>query len=268
MLSAFFGRGDPLFGELFGFGSGGPAPGGDVGARIEVSLAEVLTGVEREVSVDTVSACEHCHGNGAEPGTPILTCETCDGAGQVRQVSRTPFGQMMHASACPTCGGDGRIAETPCERCEGSGREVRPRAWEVKVPAGIDSGQRIRIAGAGHVGDSGAPSGDLYVEVEVAEDERFERHGQDLVSLAELSVTRAMLGGTVAVATLDGERDVEVPAGVQPGERIVLDGLGLPSLRNSARGDQHVLLGVRIPDELSASERELVERLDRSLDDR
>jgi molecular chaperone DnaJ len=231
-------------------------------------MDEVLTGVEREISVETVSACERCHGNGAEPGTPIHTCDTCEGAGQVREVARTPFGQVMRASACPTCGGAGKTPETPCEACEGSGREVRPRAWEVQVPPGIDSGQRIRIAGAGHVGDSGAPSGDLYVEVVVAEDERFERHGQDLVSVVDVPVTRAMLGGSVTVPTLDGEREVDVPAGAQPGERMVLGGLGLPSLRSAARGDQHVLLEVRVPGELSDEERDLVERLDRSIDGR
>jgi molecular chaperone DnaJ len=157
------------------------------------------------------------------------------------------------------------VAETPCEECEGEGRVVRERTWEVEVPPGIESGQRIRITGAGHAGDTGGRSGDLYVQVLVADDERFERHGQDLVAVAEVPATRAILGGTVSVPTLDGERELEVEPGSQPGERLVLAGAGLPSLRGAARGDQHVVLDVRVPEKLSKEQRDLVEKLDRSL---
>jgi molecular chaperone DnaJ len=265
VLSAFFGRGDPLFSELFGFGRPGPSGGGDVAARVEIDLAEVLTGASREVSFEAVSTCERCRGNGAEPGTPIRTCETCGGSGELREVARTAFGQLIRAGACPTCGGDGRVAETPCEECAGEGRTVRERTWEVEIPPGIESGQRIRISGAGHAGDAGARAGDLYVEVEVADDQRFERHGQELVTVVELPATRAMLGGKVSVPTLDGEHEVDVPAGAQPGQHVVLRGLGLPSLRGAARGDQHVVLDVRVPASLSSEQRKLAERLDRSL---
>jgi molecular chaperone DnaJ len=265
VLSAFFGRGDPMFNDLFGFGRAGPAGGGDVAAQVEVTLDEVLTGTNRDVSFEAVSTCEHCHGNAAEPGTPIRTCETCGGAGEIREVSRTVFGQLMRSGACPTCGGQGKIPETPCEECGGEGRVVRNRTWELEVPPGIESGQRIRVTGAGHSGEAGAPSGDLYVQVVVADDERFERHGQDLVTVAEVPVTRAMIGGTVKVATLEGERDVEVPAGAQPGEDVVLRGLGLPSLRGGRRGDQRVVLDVFVPGKLSRDQRELAQRLDESL---
>jgi molecular chaperone DnaJ len=265
VLSAFFGRGDPLFSELFGFGPRGPARGGDVAAQVEVTLAEVLTGASREVSVEAVSTCERCRGNGAEPGTPIRTCETCGGSGELREVTRVAFGQVMRTGACPTCAGQGKVPETPCRECDGEGRTVGMRAWEVEVPPGIESGQRIRIAGAGHAGEAGAGSGDLYVQVLVAEDERFERHGQELVTIVELPATRAMLGGTVSVPTLDGEREVEVPAGAQPGEHILVRGLGLPSLRGAARGDQHVVIDVYVPAGLSKEQRGLVERLDASL---
>ena len=262
ILSSFFGGSGE---SLFGFGRGGPAPGGDVGVSIEVELEDVLAGASREVSFEAVSLCEHCRGNGAEPGTPIRTCETCRGQGAVQQVSRTAFGQMMRTTSCPTCGGDGRVPEQPCEECGGAGRIVRERTWDVDVPAGIESGQRIRIAGAGHAGESGAAAGDLYVEVLVAEDPRFERHGQHLLSAVRVPATRAMLGGTVSVPTLDGEREVEVPAGAQPGQVVVLAGLGLPSLRGAARGDQHVVVDVVVPEELSDEQRELAERLDDSL---
>ena len=268
VLGAFFGRGDPLFGELFGFGRSGASSGSDVGAVVEISLAEVLSGAKREVSFEAVSLCERCRGNGAEPGTPIRSCERCDGTGELREVVRTAFGQMLRSTPCPECGGDGRVPETPCSECGGKGRLVRERTFEVDVPPGIESGQRIRIAGAGHAGAGGGQSGDLYVEVVVTEDPRFERHGEHLVTVVRVPATRAMLGGEVSAPTLDGELEVEVPAGAQPGERIVLEGLGLPTLRGAARGDQHVLLDVVVPARLADDQRELAERLDASLDDR
>jgi molecular chaperone DnaJ len=265
VLSAFFGRGDPMFRDLFGFGAAGPATGGDVATQVEVTLEDVLTGANRELAFEGVSRCEHCNGNGAEPGTPIRTCETCGGVGEIREVSRTVFGQMIRSGACPTCGGQGKVPETPCGECGGDGRVVRTRTWQLEVPPGIESGQRIRIAGAGHAGQSGASSGDLYVQVVVADDERFERHGQDLVSVAEVPATRAMLGGTLTVPTLDGETDVEVPAGSQPGDQVVLKGLGLPSLRGTRRGDQRVVLDVFVPGRLNKQQRELARKLDESL---
>ena len=265
VLSAFFGRGDPMFGDMFGFGRGGPAGGADVAAQIEITLEDVLTGTRRDLSFEAVSTCEHCHGNAAEPGTPIRTCETCGGAGEIREVSRTVFGQVVRAGACPTCGGQGKVPETPCGECKGEGRVLRERTWQLDVPAGIESGQRIRVEGAGHAGAPGGPAGDLYVQVVVADDEQFDRQGQDLVSVAEVPVTRAMLGGAVKIATLDGEQDVEVPAGSQPGEQVILRGLGLPGLRGGRRGDQRVVLDVFVPGRLDKEQRELASRLDEAL---
>lgn len=262
IFEAFFGRSDPLFGELFGFGRGGPAAGGDLGAELEISLADVVTGTSRELRFEAVAACERCRGNGAEPGTPIRTCEECGGAGQVRRVSQTAFGQLVRAGACPRCDGDGRIPEEPCSECGGRGRTAGMRTFEVEVPPGIESGQRIRITGAGHAGEAGGRHGDLYVRVTVAEDERFRREGGDLVSVVEVGATRAMLGTSVSVPTLDGDRDVEVPAGTQPGDHVVLNGLGLPDLRGSHRGDQHVFFNVVVPANLSDEQRKLAERLD------
>ena len=265
ILSSFFGSGDPLFRDLFGFGAAGPATGGDVAAQVEVTLAEVLTGTSRELEFEGVSRCEHCNGNGAEPGTPIRTCETCNGIGEVREVSRTVFGQLVRSGVCPTCGGQGKVPETPCGECGGDGRVARTRTWQLDVPPGIESGQRIRVTGAGHAGQSGAPAGDLYVQVVVAEDERFDRQGQDLVSVAEVPATRAMLGGTVTVDTLDGKSEIEIPAGSQPGEQVVLKGIGLPSLRGSRRGDQRVVLDVFVPGKLDKEQRELARQLDEAL---
>ena len=266
ILRSFFGS-DPLMGDLFGFGPRGPAPGGDVGARVEITLEEVVSGATREVSFDAVTACERCDGSGAEPGSDLITCAECDGAGQLREVTRTAFGQFVRTGACRRCGGAGRIPEQPCRECEGAGRVQSERTWDVEIPPGIEPGQRIRIAGAGHAGERGAPLGDLYVEVVVRPDERFRREGQDLVTVAELPATRAMLGGTLTVPTLDGDRDVEAPAGTQPGDAVVLERLGLPRLGADGRGDLHVLFKVVVPTELGREGKRLAEQLDDSISD-
>jgi len=267
------GGGGSPFEDLFGGGRGqaGPQPGGDIGTRVEIDLADVLGGTSEEVAFGAVVRCEHCHGNGAEPGTPIHTCETCGGQGQVRQATRTPFGQMVRATTCPTCRGAGKIPETPCDVCGGDGSVSERKTYDVDIPAGIENGQRIRIAGAGHTGEPGAPDGDLYVQVLVAEDERFHREGSDLLTVLDVPATTAMLGASVPVETLTGEREVEIEAGTQHGDSIRLRGEGLPSLgagRGSKRGDLHVAVKVVTPVKLSDEQRELVERLDGTLEER
>ena len=264
IFQAFFGGADQ-----FGFGGGraGPAAGGDIMIAVELELADVATGVRREVAYDAVGRCEHCHGNGAEPGTPISTCERCGGAGQLRQVSRTPFGQMVRGVTCDVCGGAGKVPETPCETCGGSGRTPQQARREIEIPAGIEDGQRLRVSGAGHAGEAGAPPGDLFVEVAVADDERFRRDGTDLLSVVSIPATEAMLGTEVTVPTLDGEREIEVAAGTQPGHEEVLRGAGLPRLGGRRRGDQRVILDVVVPANLSDEQREIAERLDESLED-
>jgi molecular chaperone DnaJ len=260
IFQAFFGSGDP-----FGFGGGGPAGGGDIAASVEIELEEVLNGATRELSFDAVATCERCRGNGAEPGTPIQTCERCGGSGQLRTVTRTAFGQMVRAGICDVCGGDGRIPEEPCSECGGRGRKAALRTYDVEIPPGIENGQRVRITGAGHAGEAGGRSGDLYVEVRVAEDERFHREGEDLVALVEVSATEAMLGTTVTVPTLEGEREIEVTEGTQPGAQMVLDGLGLPRLGRRGRGDQVLVFKVVVPAMLSDEQRELARGLDETI---
>src|SRR3954470_12017616 len=270
---ADFGSIDDLFQSIFGgagFGFGGgrrAAAGGDVALEVEVELAEVATGATREVTYDVVAACEHCHGNGAEPGTPISTCDRCGGSGELRAVTRTPFGQMVRASPCDVCGGAGKVPETPCEICGGSGRTRQSRTSSIEIPAGIETGQRMRISGAGHAGEPGAPSGDLYVEVLVAEDERFERDGTDLLGTVSIAATEAMLGTTVTVPTLDGEQEIVVEPGPQPGHQYVLKGIGLPRLSGRRRGNQRVILEVVVPTNLNDEQRELAERLDETLEE-
>jgi molecular chaperone DnaJ len=262
IFEAFFG-GDP-----FGGGGGGPAAvqGGDAGVEVEVSLQDAARGASVEVAFDAVATCERCHGNRAEPGTPIETCERCGGAGQLRAVSQTAFGQMVRAMACDRCGGEGKVATTPCEECGGRGLRALRRELTVDVPAGIADEQRIRLTGRGHAGERGGPAGDLFVLVRVTEDERFLRDGSDLVSVVDVPAPAAALGTTVTVPTLEGEQEIEVAPGTQPGEVVTLRGKGMPHVGRRGRlGDQRVVLNVVIPRNLSARQRELLEELRESV---
>jgi molecular chaperone DnaJ len=259
LFDAFFGGG-----SAFG-GRAGPAAGEDVAVALELDLGEAATGAQVEVSFEVVERCEHCHGNGAEPGTPIETCARCGGSGQLQAVTRTPFGQMMRRVACDHCHGDGRVAAQPCAECRGRGRRVGRRSLEVDVPAGIADGQRIKLSERGHAGEAGAPKGDLYVLVRVREDERFVREGQDLITALDVPAPLAALGGTLQTPTLDGAVAVEVPPGTQPGEVIILRGQGMPSLRGGRRGELKVVVNVVVPRRLSEEQRELIGRLQETL---
>jgi molecular chaperone DnaJ len=263
IFDAFFG-GDP-FGAAFGRGGGGRVQGGDIAVEVEVTLAEAAAGRTVDVSYELVDTCEHCHGNGAEPGTPIETCPTCGGAGRVRAVTRTAFGQLVREQACDTCGGDGRIASEPCHECGGRGRRAVRKTLQVDIPAGIADEQRIRLSGRGHAGERGGPPGDLYVVVRVAEDERFLRDGSNLVTVVDVPAPAAALGTTVTVPTLDGDEEIQVPAGTQPGSVVTLRGRGMPTIGRGRRGDQQVVLNVVIPRNLSTRQSELLEELRASL---
>jgi molecular chaperone DnaJ len=265
IFDAFFG-GDP-FGSAFGRGGGGRVHGGDIAVEVEVSLADAAVGRTVEVAYELVDTCEHCHGNGAEPGTPIETCPTCSGAGRVRAVTRTAFGQLVREQACESCGGDGRIPSQPCAECGGRGRRAVRKTLQVDIPAGIADEQRIRLSGRGHAGEHGGPNGDLYVVVRVRADERFVRDQEDLHTVIDVAAPLAALGTTVQVPSLDGEIPVEIPAGTQPGEVISLRSRGLPPLGRGRTGDLHVHVNVVIPRRLSREQRDLLERLADSLDD-
>ena len=263
IFDAFFGgaMGDP-FGR-----QGGAAQGADVAAAVEIELAQAAAGASVEVGYEVVARCEHCRGNGAEPGTPINTCPRCEGAGQLQSVTRTPFGQVVRSVVCPQCGGDGKVPEQPCARCRGRGRVATEGRIAVDVPAGIDDGQRIRVAGRGHAGERGGPPGDLYVLVRVREDKRFVRNGDDLVTVLDVPAPLAALGVEEPVPTLDGEAEVSLPPGTQPGDVHVVRGAGMPRLRGGRRGDLRVVVNVVIPRRLSGDQRRLLEELADSLTD-
>jgi len=266
LFSAFFGAGG--FDAAFGHGRQGRAgamQGGDVAVAAPIDLAEAAHGTRVEVSFDATVQCETCRGNGAEPGTPIVACPTCHGSGQTQRVARTRFGQLVRTAICDTCGGDGRVAESPCETCNGRGMEVRRQKVDVDVPAGISDGQRIRITGRGHAGERGGPNGDLYVVVRVREDERFLRDAEDLITVVDVPAPLAALGTTIQVPTLDGDVPVEVPSGTQPGETITLRGRGMPPLGRGRTGDLRVVVNVAIPRRLTSEQRDLLEKLADSL---
>jgi molecular chaperone DnaJ len=259
IFDAFFGGGD-------GFGGrSGPAQGGDVAVTAAIDLTQAATGASVEVAYEAVVRCQTCNGNGAEPGTPIETCERCGGAGQLRAVTRTPFGQMVRATVCDACGGDGKVPRQPCKTCRGRGRTVDRLTVAVDVPAGIADGQRIRLGGRGHAGEQGGPPGDLYVLIRVEQDERFVRDGDDLVTVVDVPAPHAALGTTVEVPTLDDPAELEIPAGTQPHDVFVLRGKGMPALRRGRHGDLRVVVNVVIPRRLSGEQRELLERLSASL---
>jgi molecular chaperone DnaJ len=270
IFDAFFG-GSGAFGDIFGAGGrgrpGGPLQGGDVAVSAEVDLADAAHGASVEVSYDAVISCRHCRGNGAEPGTPIETCSRCGGSGQLRAVSRTPFGQMVRAAVCDVCQGEGKVPRQPCKVCRGRGRRAERQRFSVDVPPGIADGQRLRIAGRGHAGERGGPPGDLYVLVHVREDPRFVRDGDDLVTVVDVPAPLAALGTTVEVPTLDGPVELEVPPGTQPHETLLVHGEGMPALRRRRRGDLRVLVNVVVPRHLSREQRDLYERLAGSMSD-
>ncbi len=265
IFDAFFG-GDPFGARGFGRGPG-PVQGGDIAVEVEISLEKAASGTTAEVGYDVIEPCGRCDGRRAEPGTPIEACGRCEGTGEVRSVSRTAFGQLVRAHPCDVCGGEGRVPRTPCRQCGGRGSRAVKKTLAVEVPPGIADEQRIRLTGRGHAGERGGPPGDLYVLVRVAEDGRFLREGNNLICAVDVSAPAAALGTSITVPTLEGEEEIEVPPGTQPGAVFLLRGRGLPSLGRGRRGDQRVLLNVVVPRNLNPRQRELLQELRESLRD-
>lgn len=253
-----------LFSDLFGnlgFGgrrSGGPQRGADIKVDLTIDLKEVLHGVEKDVVVPRRESCETCSGSGAEPGHPPSQCQQCGGRGQV--IHRQGFFTLQ--TTCPVCRGDGRLITHPCAGCSGTGTVQRETTLTVNVPPGVDDGQTLRIQGRGQPGSQGGPAGNLYVVLSVEADARFVRDETDLHSKLPISMFQAALGCTATVETVEGTHEIEIDAGVQPGDTILLRGEGLPALGRGARGrrgDHHVHLEVSVPTDLSAEEVEALQ---------
>ena len=262
-VTSFFG-GD-LVGDLFGGAT--QRRGADVLVEVELTLAEVATGVSRDVAYTVADACATCDGTGAEPGSEPAVCPICGGLGQVQTVGQSLLGRVVRQQVCAECSGGGKIVTDKCRTCRGHGRVEGQRDLEVDVPAGIHDGQRIRLSGRGHVGDGGQRPGDLFVHVHVADDPNFVRQGDDLVTRLDVSMVEAALGGAVMVPTLNGDHELELEPGTQPGTVKVLGGLGMPVLRGHGQGDQHVIVNVRVPRRLDDESRHLLEQLDARIDD-
>jgi molecular chaperone DnaJ len=258
IFSAFFG--DDLFA---GAARGRHARGADVAAEVEIDLVGASHGAKREVPFQIAVRCGHCGGDGAEPGSSVVTCPTCNGTGRLQQVSRSVFGEFVRSQGCPQCGGAGRIAETPCTVCDGAGRVLEERRLEVTIPPGIHDGQQIRISGEGHAGLLGGPAGDVYVRVHVKPDPRFVREGDDIFSTIDLTVVQAATGATIGTETIDGPVELDFAPGTQPGEIRVLRGRGMPVLQGFGRGDHRVLVNVVVPRRLTDEQRRLLEEFER-----
>ena len=251
LLGAFFGE------DLFG-GGRRTSRGADASVVTELSLSEAAFGVTRELDVEVVGECDECGGNGAAPGTTPETCATCGGAGRVQQIQQTPLGQFVRAGACPACRGRGVHIASPCRACRGNGRRQTTRSVEVNIPAGIMDGQQLKMRGQGHAGAQGSSPGDLYVGVSVLPDPRFVRDGSNLVSMLDVPFTDAALGTELDVETLEGKERIELDAGTQPGDVVVLRGKGIPHLRGRGRGDQLVQVNVLMPRKLTDDQRRLL----------
>lgn len=258
LFDALFGRG--------GMGGGRPGmrPGSDLEYRMRISLKEAALGVKKTIKFNRMETCPECSGSGAAPGTQPTRCPTCGGSGQVRRQQ----GFFSVTQTCPRCSGKGFIVETPCNRCGGNGRVRVSRELAVELPAGVETGSRLRISGEGEPGQGqGAPRGDLYIFVEVEEHAIFERNGNDIECEVPISFPEAALGTTIRVPTLKGEADLKVPAGTQSGAVLRLRGLGIPDLRSGRPGDQLVHIQVEIPTRLTKDQKELIRQLQGSMDE-
>lgn len=257
IFEAFFGGASPFGGAT----RARPATGEDLETVLTLGLEDAVFGGEQSVTVRTALACDHCEATGAEPGSSVSVCGDCGGSGQVRRVRQSILGQMVSATTCPRCAGVGQIIETPCRECSGEGRTIAERTYTVDVPAGVDDGSTLRLPGRGAVGPRGSGHGDLYVRLRVRPDERFERHGVDLVHRLHVSMAQAALGTEIELETLDGPETLVVAPGTQTGDVLRLKGLGVPHLERRGRGDLLVEITVDTPTDLTDEEDALLRQL-------
>jgi len=256
---------DAFFGTSFGGQTGGArdrGTGRDVLVPTEITLEEVLTGVRRQVPVEVASACDSCGGSGSASGAGSVACGTCQGHGQVQRIVRTAFGQLASATTCPSCNGSGRTIPDPCPTCHGEGRAAKRRTITVDIPPGIETGDRLRVAGAGEAGRHGGPSGDLYVEIRITDHAVYERDGRHLWADLSVPFTQAALGARLTVPSLAGDDiAVDLPAGTQPDEVLVVRRSGLPTKGGGSRGDLHLRVVVEVPRDLTAEQQELLRKV-------
>jgi len=253
---------DMFFGEARGQAQprrSGPQRGSDLRYDLEITLDEAFGGTTKEIQFSHLAQCETCKGSGAQPGSLVAGCERCHGSGVMRTVRQTPLGQFVTQTTCTTCGGEGHVITQPCAECGGRGRHEVERKLTVRVPAGVDDGSRIRIAGNGEAGIRGGPAGDLYVYLSIAPHALFRRDGLETFIDVPISFPLAALGTTIDVPSLEGPLQLGIPPGTQSGTTLRLRGHGMPSVRGSQRGDHHVTVHVMVPTKLNKRQRELLE---------
>ena len=267
-----FGDLDEVFNSFFGgFGFGGGSRrsdpnasrrGDDLRLDIEIEFEEAVFGMTKEITIDHLETCPSCKGSGAKEGAKPETCKTCGGAGSIQQTTRTVLGHFTQIVTCPHCHGKGTVISDPCPDCHGEGRKTAEKKIELKIPAGVDNGSRMRLSHEGDAGVNGGVAGDLYVVVHVKPSLYFKRDGINIYTKLEISPAQAVLGDTISIKTLDGERNVTIPAGIQHGESVRIRGAGVPNLsKPSVRGEHIVVVSVKIPAHISNDEKVLYEKL-------
>jgi len=255
--------GDIFADMFFGGGFGGrqsnrPRKGADLRYDLTIDFEEAAFGVETTIELPRTEICDHCHGNRAEPGTPITTCPDCNGTGEVRTVQQTPFGRFASTRTCSRCEGEGKTFETPCKVCQGTGTVRKTRRINVNIPAGIDEGQIVRLSGQGEAGHRGGPPGDLLIVIQIRPHELFRREGNNVVCEIPITFVQAALGDEIEVPTLDGKVTMRIPEGTQSGKIMRLRGKGIQDVRGFSRGDQLVHIRVVTPVKLSSKQKELL----------
>ncbi|MDC3182877.1 molecular chaperone DnaJ [Prochlorococcus sp. AH-716-B23] len=240
----------------------GPQQGDDLRYDLNIDFKDAIFGQQREINIPHLETCEVCRGTGAKPGTGPTTCTTCGGSGQVRRATRTPFGNFTQVAECPTCNGSGQIIADPCTSCGGNGVKQVRKKLRINIPAGVDSGTKLRVSGEGNVGLKGGPPGDLYVFIKVKSDPNLKREGINIYSEISVSYLQAILGDTVDIITVDGKVNLKIPSGTQPNSTLSLENKGVPRLGNPvARGNHQVLVKVKLPTRITDDERNLLEDL-------
>ncbi|AAP99063.1 MULTISPECIES: molecular chaperone DnaJ [Prochlorococcus] len=240
----------------------GPQQGDDLRYDLTIDFNQAVFGQEREIKIPHLETCDVCRGTGAKPGTGPTTCSTCGGAGQVRRATRTPFGSFTQVSDCPTCSGSGQVISDSCQSCGGQGVKQVRKKLRINIPAGVDTGTRLRVSGEGNAGPRGGPSGDLYVFLKVKSHARLKRDGLNIHSEVNVSYLQAILGDTIEVDTVDGPTTLQIPSGTQPSAVLILDNKGIPKLGNPvARGNHCISVNIKIPSRLTDDEKILLEKL-------
>ncbi len=263
-----FGGFNDIFDMFFGGGGGGrsrgPQRGADLEYQLTIDFKDAAFGLKKEIEIPRTETCDVCTGTGAKPGTKVETCATCHGSGMQEVYTNTPLGRMVNRRTCPTCRGSGKKISTPCTECKGQGTVRRRRKIEINIPAGVDTGTRMRVTGAGEAGDRGAPSGDLYIVIRVNTHDFFKREGNDIYCEVPITFVQAALGDEITVPTLYGRETLRVPEGTQTGTLFHLRSKGMPKLGNGvSKGDQHVRVIVQTPSKLTDRQKELFRELSR-----